>query len=329
MPTRPHPATGATLRRQRGAAALLMIITLVVILTIVLAPRLTLWQVRNSATDRGYQTLINARAAILAHAGSPAADPPPSDPANPTRKVGQISLTPDLPASAGTTFTGVSRPAPDGNPGCATNSWVPGQALVDPGSPYTLTTSRSVRCFGRVPWLSYGLEGPSTSDDEGGTVPWMFISANLVGVACVTNFDKSMVGLGYTTGGCKSRVPFPWLRVVDDRGNVLSAEVAIVLILPGSPVTNAQRRTVPNDRFPAAYVDALTVTAACPRPCVPGTYNNANYTVAAGLPWTFVIAPPSTALGPPPSYYGKPFTFNDRLIYITASEYFQAMAGHR
>ena len=43
-----------------------MIITLVVILTMVFAPRLTLWQSRNTATDRGYQTLIAAKVAILA-----------------------------------------------------------------------------------------------------------------------------------------------------------------------------------------------------------------------------------------------------------------------
>jgi hypothetical protein len=72
----------------------------------------------------------------------------------------------------------------------------------------------------------------------------------------------------------------------------------------------------------------LTVAAGCPAPCVPGTYNNAAYTVANGLAWTFVNAPPSTALGPPPSYYQQPFAFNDRLIYITASEYLEAMETH-
>ena len=38
----------------------MLIITLVVILTIVLAPRLTLWQVHNAAGGRGYQSLIDA-----------------------------------------------------------------------------------------------------------------------------------------------------------------------------------------------------------------------------------------------------------------------------
>jgi hypothetical protein len=290
-----------------------MIITLIVILTIVLAPRLTLWQVRNAASDRGYRTLMNAKAAILAHAANPGADAAPV-----VRRLGQISLTPDLPVTAGSTFDGTSKT------GCATRTWVPGQALSDPNGS-TAPQALNVRCFGRFPWLSYGLEGPSTPDDEGGTVPWMFISANLVvGPMCLLNLNPLMLSSGYT-GGCGTAVPFPWLRVVDDRGNLLSSEVAIVLILPGPPVNAAQQRSAPNDRSPAAFLEGLTVAAGCPAPCVPGTYNNAAYTVVNGQAWTFVDAPPSTSLGPPPSYYHQPFAFNDRLIYITASEYLEAM----
>lgn len=311
-----HIATAAPGQRQRGAAALLMIITLVVILTIALAPRLTLWQVHNAAGGRGYQALIDAKAAILAHAANPGAD------AAAGRRLGQISFTPDLPAAAGATFTGLAGLTPGGLPGCATRTWAPGQALIDPN---TYGTSLDVRCFGRVPWLSYGLEGPSTPDDEAGTIPWMFVSANLVvGASCLANLNPLMLSSPYT-GGCATAVPFPWLRVVDDRGNLLSSEVAIVLILPGAPVNNAQQRTAPNDRSPAAYLEGLTVAAGCTAPCVPGTYNDAAYTVANGQAWTFVDAPPSTALGPAPSYYQQPFAFNDRLIYITAGEYFEAM----
>jgi hypothetical protein len=293
-----------------------MIITLIVILTIVMAPRLTLWQVHNAASDRGYQTLMQAKAAILAHAANPGADAG-------GRRLGQISLTPDLPVTAGSTFDGTSKA------GCATRTWVPGQALFDPNLANTAAIAQNVRCFGRFPWLSYGLEGPSTPDDEGGTVPWMFISANLVVAhTCFLNLNPLMLSSPYT-GGCPTLgVPFPWLNVVDDRGNLLSSEVAIVLILPGPPVNAAQQRSAPNDRSPAAFLEGLTVAAGCPVPCVPGTYNNAAYTVANGLAWTFVNAPPSTALGPPPSYYQQPFEFNDRLIYITASEYLEAMESH-
>ncbi len=182
-----------------------------------------------------------------------------------------------------------------------------------------------VRCFGRFPWLSFGLSGPNTSDDQDGEIPWVFMSANLVvGFNCLNNLNPLMLSKPYT-GGCTSAVPFPWLKVVDGRGNLLSAEVAIVLILPGAPIANAQRRVAPADGAPAAYLDSLTVTAACPTPCVPGTYNNAAYTIANGAAWTFIDAPSSTALGPQPSYYTQPFSFNDRLIYITAGEYFEAM----
>ena len=309
-----QPLIGAPPGRQCGAAALLMIITLIVILTIALAPRLTLWQTHNASNLRGYQSLIDAKAAILAYAGNPGADALPGP--IPNRRLGQILLTPDLPVTAGSTFDGVSKP------GCATRTWVPGQALIDPN---TYGAPLNVRCFGRFPWLSYGLHGPSTPDDQTGEIPWMFMSANLeVGAVCLSNLNPLMLSSGYT-GGCGTAVPFPWLNVVDDRGNLLSSEVAIVLILPGPPVNNVQVRVAPNDRAPAAYLEGLTVAAGCPVPCVAGTYNNATYTVANGLAWTFVNAPASTELGPSPAYYQQPFTFNDRLIYITASEYFEAM----
>jgi hypothetical protein len=307
---RARAARTARPHAQRGAAALLLILTMIVILTIVLAPRLTLWQVHNAAGGRGYQSLIDAKAAILAHAANPGAD------AVPGRRLGQISLTPDLPVLAGTGYDGLSKA------GCATRTWAPGQALVDPNS---YATPLNVRCFGRFPWLSFGLPGPSTPDDQLGEVPWIFMSANLVvGSACLANLNPLMLSSAYT-GGCGTNVPFPWLRVVDARGNLLSSEVAIVLILPGPPVQNGQTRSAPNDYAPAAYLEGLTVAAGCPTPCVPGAYNNAAYTVASGLNWTFIDAPASTSLSPPPSYYSTPFQFNDRLIYITASEYFEAM----
>lgn len=308
MPTRAARTTGP--HAQQGAAALLLILTMIVILTIVLAPRLTLWQVHNAAGERGYRTLTDAKAAILAHAANPGAD------AVPGRRLGQISLTPDLPVVAGAGYDGTSKP------GCATRTWAPGQALIDPN---TYAAPLNVRCFGRLPWLSLGLQGPSTSDDQLGEVPWVFMSANLVvGAACLANLNPLMLSSAYT-GVCNTNVPFPWLRVVDARGNLLSSEVAIVLILPGPPVKNGQTRSAPIDHAPAAYLEGLTVAAGCPAPCVPGTYNNAAYTVASGLNWTFIDAPASTSLSPPPAYYATPFQFNDHLIYITASEYFEAM----
>ena len=305
---------------QRGAAALLLILTMIVILTIVLAPRLTLWQVHNAAGGRGYQTLIDAKSAILAHAANPGADAVPTIP---PRRLGQISLTPDLPVLAGSGYDGLSKTTPAGKPGCATRTWAPGQALIDPNNPAVVPLD--VRCFGRFPWLSFGLPGPSTPDDQLGEVPWIFMSANLVaGSACLANLNPLMLSSAYT-GGCTTTVPFPWLRVVDARGNLLSSEVAIVLILPGPPVQNGQTRSAPIDHAPAAYLEGLTVAAGCPAPCVPGTYNNAAYTVASGLNWTFIDAPSSTSLSPAPAYYATPFQFNDHLIYITASEYFEAM----
>jgi hypothetical protein len=309
MHRRNHSKINACGQRQRGAAVLLLVITMIVMMTIILAPRMTVWQMHNASKGVGSQALIGAKAAILAYAVNPGADSVPG------RRLGQILLTPDLPVAAGTTFDGQSKA------GCATRNWNPGQPLTDPATAVPL----DVRCFGRFPWLSFGLSGPGTSDDQDGEIPWIFMSANLVvGVTCLTNLNPLMLSKPYT-GGCTTPVPFPWLKVVDARGNLLSSEVAIVLILPGAPIANAQRRIAPADGAPAAYLDSLTVTAACPTPCVPGTYDNAAYTLANGAAWTFIDAPSSTDLGTMPPYYRQPFAFNDRLIYITAGEYFEVM----
>jgi hypothetical protein len=310
MHWRTHSKISACGQRQRGAAVLLLIITLIVMMTIVLAPRMTVWQMHNTQKGVGSQALIDVKAAILAYAANPGADSVPG------RRLGQILLTPDLPVAAGTTFDGQSKA------GCATRNWRAGLPLIDPN---VYAVPLDVRCFGRFPWLSFGLSGPNTSDDQNGEIPWVFMSANLVvGAPCLSNLNPLMLSKPYT-GGCGTAVPFPWLKVVDGRGNLLSSEVAIVLILPGAPIANAQRRVAPADGAPAAYLDSLTVAAACPAPCVPGTYNNAAYTLANGAAWTFIDAPSSTELGPQPPYYTQPFAFNDRLIYITAGEYFEAM----
>ncbi len=162
---------------------------------------------------------------------------------------------PICPWSPGAAYDGLSKP------GCATRTWAPGQALIDPN---TYAAPLNVRCFGRFPWLSFGLPGPSTPDDQLGEVPWIFMSANLVvGAACLANLNPLMLSSAYT-GGCATTVPFPWLRVVDARGNLLSSEVAIVLILPGPPVRNGQTRSAPIDHAPAAYLEGLTVAAGCP-----------------------------------------------------------------
>jgi hypothetical protein len=297
-------------RRQRGAAVLMFIIVLIVALSMILGAGASLWQRRNAATDRGYQSLIDTKSALLAYAANPGMDPVAG------RRIGQILLTPDLPIVPGATFDGTSKP------GCATSTWAPGQALSDPSA---AAVPGQVRCFGRFPWLSYGLNGPSSPDDPDGIVPWIFLSANLVANStCVPLLNPLMLSAAYA-GACGSTVPFPWLTVVDGLGNVLSAEVAVVLILPGPPVGTTQVRVAPADLSADVYLDSVTIGAGCPSPCIPGTYSNANYTLATGQAWTFVRAPSSSDLGPQPNYYTQPYAFNDRLIYITAAEYFAAM----
>lgn len=306
-------------RRQRGVAFYLFVVATLTTLAMLFAGASAL-QVGDPAEREAERVLAEARRAVLAYLAQPDM---PLAPADAGRRLGEWRLTPDLPIAAGA-GDDAAEPAYDGlaeTTGCAFRTWTPGQALQP-----VATSGAAARCLGRLPWRTLGI-APGDVDaggvDLAGRVPWLVVSPNLMaGAACLPNLNPLMLSVPWGGYGCPGVTPYPWLRVVDDRGNLLSDRVAFALILPGPPVAGQVRSATAG---PGAWLDTVTVAAGCTAPCTPGTYSNAGFTHADGVATTLVRGPrPGTATDRAGNH-AQPVAFNDRLLYVTADELFEAL----
>jgi hypothetical protein len=286
--------------RQRGLVFYgFVLMTLIVLFAVYGAS--ALW--RDGRTQRDQTTLQRTRDAILAHLAAPDLD-------TTGRRLGQFGLLPDL------AFTGQGA----GYTLCAYRTWVPGSPLVSVDA-----SGAAARCFGRVPWLALGLDlGPVDSVDREGEIPWLIVSPNLVTTkACMPNLTPLVIGsaVANTCPGVPSQLPFPWITVVDERGNVLSNRVAFALIMPGAPTGGVARSATAG---PGAWLDALTVLPGCAAPCNPGTYDNSAYQQANGTPTTLVTSNLShDGLAHLPWLARPRASFNNRLLWVTVDELFR------
>jgi len=295
---RRHDAIGA--RHQRGFIFYAFVITAIFIVLALFGARAA-WQGDREQQER--KTLETLRDALLAHLAAPELD------ASPGRRLGQLGMLPDL------AFTGTAAPLAQ----CAYRTWAPGQALASVD-----TLGAQARCFGRIPWQSLGVDlGPVDTIDLQGRIPWLVVSPNLAATRnCMPNFTPLVLGatVSNTCPAVPARLPFPWLTVVDERGNVLSNKVAFALIMPGPPAGGPVRAAAAP---PSAWLNKLTVTTGCPAPCVPGTYDNAAYQQANGLPTTIV----STGLSPDAlqhlPWLQDARQFHNRVLWVGADELFR------
>lgn len=299
-------------RYQKGVVFyLFVVLTLVALasLTIGIGKRLAS---RQDVANRHQAALVQARDLVMAHLAQPELF------AGGTR-LGQFSVMPDLTATA-SAGAEASEPNYDGlgeTDGCAYRTWTAGQPLLQP-----VTTGTTARCFGRLAWQSLGYTGSGhDANDLAGILPWLIISPNLAtGSGCLPNLTPHMLGQAFTGYACPSHQPYPWLRVVDARGNLLSDRVAFALVMPGSPVAGQVRTaTAPI----SAYLDRITVLPGCQAPCQPGTYDNAGYAHADGTAWTLIHAPATGPLRNREGTYAAPVEFNDQLIWVTVDELFR------
>ncbi|MFM7460614.1 MAG: hypothetical protein ACKO15_07245, partial [Burkholderiales bacterium] len=138
----------------------------------------------------------------------------------------------------------------------------------------------ALRCLGKLPWNTLGLSIDAASEqDLLGLVPWYAVSPNLADPNAGS--DQCMTVLNPTTAMATAPGTFvcdttttpawPWLKVCDDTGRILSDRVAAVLILPGEAIkttgrtqlrTNAATGANPNGYgYPADFLDAVPTPA--------------------------------------------------------------------
>lgn len=176
--------------------------------------------------------------------------------------------------------------------------------------------SASLRCIGRLPWKKLGVQfdidtvNNRDEFDVLGQVPWYAVSANLADPnLCLQYLNSGTVAQLPVSFVCPSLTapPFPWLKVCDESGRLISDHVAFVVLYPGAPIVTqgrAQSRVGSPRPQPGDFLDAIPVPpgwSALPANQRCTTYDN------AALSDEFVIATTSP-------------TFNDRLVYVTIEE---------
>jgi hypothetical protein len=218
-----------------------------------------------------------------------------------------------------TTITSGDSPARnyDGarNSDCVTRTWVSGNTI-------TGAFNLNKRCVGRLPWRDMGLQIDNLppENDPDGVMPWYAFSPRLAPGGC-TNVNSTLLN-----GTASCSFAWPWITVVDSKGNILTNRAAVVIIVPG-PKLGSQNRTVSPVPDSSAYLDSVTVQPSCTLPCVPGTYNNAARRItglttaqdnAIGL--RFIRCADINTVSSSSADFAQPYQCNDKLTYITADE---------
>lgn len=105
---------------------------------------------------------------------------------------------------------------------------------------------------------------------------------------------------------------YPWLRVLDRNGLLISDRVAAVIIAPGNPIGAQNRSSGIAD--PSEFLDTFQIGAT--------TYSNANYDIPSE---DFIIGQDSRNVADADTTYVKPYFFNDLLVFITIDELMSAL----
>lgn len=307
--------------RQRGAVLYLFAV-MVVAAVAALVSATPAFDGRRTQSAQADRLLTDARARVLAYLATPQIA---LNAADTGRRLGDWRLYPDLPIAAGAGID-AAEPAYDGFAeigGCAWRTWTAGQALQP-----VATSGAAARCFGRLPWRELGLNlgDVAPDNDVDGRLPWLVVSPNLAaGSTCLPDLTPLLLTRAYAGYGCSGTPPYPWITVLDERGNPLSDRVAIALILPG-PVIGGQLRGPA--ATPAQFLDRVTILPGCPAPCRPGTYDNAGYGHADGTPTVLISAPRDARAADRAGFYGTPYAFNDRIAYLTIDELIGELERH-
>ncbi len=323
----PRPACA---QKQRGVVLLVILLVTITFGGYFGVRALNANKARNSGIDEheAAQILVQAKSALLAWSVI-TIDNPFSATYPVTGNVGLRAFRPgNLPYPDLVTGTSISAAIPsDGvrDNGCASRSWAGSGTLRPVDAGLDSTERLNLRCFGRLPLVTLGLERlASNAVDTAGRWPWYAVSANLVATndVCPGYLDSRIANSGLPSGtnvcvnGTLPTVPFPWLTVRDQYGSVLSNRVAAVVILPG-PVTGRQPGNVTQNRststtgLPARYLDTVE-NAFCPAGMCDNGLINQN-------PLAFIqCVNPAITSGD--NRFNTNYACTDRLIYITVDE---------
>lgn len=104
---------------------------------------------------------------------------------------------------------------------------------------------------------------------------------------------------------------FPWLKVLDRNGVLVSDRVAAVIIAPSDPIGVQNRIALSHA---SEYLDTFKIGAI--------TYSNADYTKPDE---DFIMGEDSRNVSSADTTFVQPYNFNDKLVYITIDELIAAL----
>ena len=312
-------------QHQRGLALLLLMLVILAIFGVVLlnniGSALSGTQRQIQQAQEANDVLMAAKAALLGYVVQ-------TTDGGSVNRLGNLPM-PDIlnvgptpPKGTAIQYDGYSDSDPGGANACLKSTNLNGLPGVSPG-----TTSRQItqRCLGKFPWRTLNLDvGNPSVNDPIGQVPWLAISANLnYADRCLGTLNSETLNwvsaAGTSCPAPASQLPYPWMTVVDQSGNMLSNRVVAVMIMPGSPIQTGNRtqsRSLANPGYASDYLDVISVPLGCSTTCI-ATFDN------AALTNTFIQIPPGTRYpvnAEDTNLAGQAVKFNDVLIYITIDE---------
>lgn len=183
--------------------------------------------------------------------------------------------------------------------------------------PYTPLTGDNTnkRCFGRLPWKSLGMSiiAPSENDPTG-VMPWYAFSRNLISAQDLLGVDLKLNSelLNPRPG------LYPWLKVYDMNGTLLSDRVALVIIIPGPALPYQSRPPSPGLTNPDQYLDKISIPPGCVGALCFRTFKNFDlseeFVTGDDRRWISDPGNPGKQIEDPT------YQFNDKLLYVTIDE---------
>ncbi|MEQ1488819.1 MAG: hypothetical protein ABL920_10005, partial [Methylotenera sp.] len=207
----------------------------------------------------------------------------------------------------------------DGSSDCVTTSfqysYLLGQLPSQPTTSPCLNPNNGLTVY--TGFSTYPGLGQEFTDAQGNRL-WYAVSRNLVrdymsSEDAIINPGMINAPHGITPYQRQSGTQsYPWLTVLDRKGDLVSDRVAAVVIAPDSPMENQDRSSVaPNA---SEFLDGFKIGAA--------NYKNSD---SALVNEDFIMGENSRNVPSSDTTFVKPYNFNDKLVYITIDELMVAL----